>query len=149
MFYQRHLETMTVPVWSPFLKRVVWISPRQYRLIATVMAGWQGTQRRLAETTGYTIGGANDALHSLRRLGLLIVKRVRGRLGSTFARLRRGVHVTNDTARNVREHTSKSYIHNQSDPETSPREYANISGVVNRLAALMTLTAPNRRRTDA
>jgi hypothetical protein len=56
-----------------------------------VMPGWRGTQRRLALETGYTVGGVNDALSVLRKLGILGVMRHRGRLGWTFAKLQRGV----------------------------------------------------------
>lgn len=93
------LDGMTIPVHSSFFakrhKRPVWISRRQYRLIAKVQAGWKGDQRSLAKATGYTIGGLNDALQALRATGVLAMATRPGRYGFTRLGIVKGVHVTN------------------------------------------------------
>lgn len=105
--YTAHLDSLTVEVWSPFLRRGVFISPQQYRLIAAVFDGFKGTQRELAALVGYTIGGCNDTLQQMRRLGLIFVQTTRGRFGCTTVRARRGIRVLNRAVANVRERLVK------------------------------------------
>jgi len=93
--YTQHLDDLTIPMETPFWRkthgRPAYITEHQARLITAIQDGYCGTQRELAAQTGYTIGGLNDALKSLRNLGAIVVLTTRGRLGRTIIRLRRGV----------------------------------------------------------
>lgn len=120
------LDNLTISVWSPGLRREVLISPNQYRLMVTVFAGWSGHQRALAAATGYSIAGLNGALHQLRRLGLVVTSSTRGRLGSTYARVRKFAKVIERHVLNVRQHLVDISRSGKRGRETK-REWANIS----------------------
>jgi hypothetical protein len=113
------LAAMTIAVHSPFFARrydrPAYITPKQYRLIAKVMTGWRGDQRALAESVGYTIGGLNDALQSLRALGILAVSTTRGRYGGTRLQLKAGVHLDNVR---VQDRRSQSVLLESDEPRT-------------------------------
>jgi hypothetical protein len=104
--YRAHVDTLTVPVFSPFLGRDVLISPRQFRLLCLLMRkpkGWK--QRELAAEAGYeTPGGVSRTLHHLARLGVVAISITRGCKGSTVAWLRRGVVATRRQIWNVAYH---------------------------------------------
>ena len=101
--YRSHLAAMTVPVHSPFWQRKegrpVWITPREYALVAAVQGGWKGNQRALARALGYSIAGLNEAIRTLSGVGVLARSTLRGCKGWTRLRIQAGVHVL----RNVRE----------------------------------------------
>lgn len=88
-----HLDSLTIPVYSPFLNRNVMVTPRQEALLVLIAKSNRSwTQRALAEKVGYqTPGGVSRSLHLFRRLGLIALSTTRGRFGSTVAWMRRGV----------------------------------------------------------
>ena len=81
---------MTVKVWSPYLRRNVRISKRQWRLLARTCSGGRFNQRELAAGLGYSLGGLHAALESMVTLGLAIKRTARGRKGWTFVSVRNG-----------------------------------------------------------
>jgi hypothetical protein len=99
--YQSHLDELTIAVLSPFHRRNWMITPRQYRLLVRVFRARRFTVRELAAELGYSRAGLADALRSLHRGGLIDLRTVRGRLGSTWARARAGIALR----RNVRQRT--------------------------------------------
>ncbi|MGV1029627.1 MAG: hypothetical protein ACOYBU_14085 [Dermatophilaceae bacterium] len=86
-----YLPAMPVKVWSPFLKRWVWLSEREAALVAKVTPSWKGTQRLLALLSGYSLRGLSNILATLRKLGILGISTKRGRLGFTRLALQAGV----------------------------------------------------------
>ena len=86
-----YLPQMPVRVWSPFMRREVWLSEREGALVAKVTPTWKGNQRLLAILTGYTLGGLTKVLATLRKLGVLGIMTRRGRLGFTRLALQSGV----------------------------------------------------------
>lgn len=88
-----HLDSLTIPVYSPFLNRNVMVTPRQEALLVLIAKSNRSwTQRALAAKVGYqTPGGVSRSLHLFRRLGLIALSTTRGRFGSTVAWMRRGV----------------------------------------------------------
>lgn len=97
--YTQHLDRLTISVNSPFWNRThhrpAMITAQQYRLVAKVLPGWRGNQRDLAASLGYSIGGLNEAIRTLTKLGILARLTHRGRHGWTRLVMVRGVHLTN------------------------------------------------------
>lgn len=94
MTYRRHLDLLTVPVYSPTQKRTWWITPQQYRVAARI--GFQGqrfTVRKLAEDLDLPKSVVADAIRSLVSGGLLSAITRLGRNGFTFAKMRIGALV--------------------------------------------------------
>lgn len=126
--YRAHLDQLSIEVHSPFLKRSTLISPRQYQLLVIVHDGWTGSQRELAARAGYaSAGGVNDALVQLHRLGLAWHKTLRGRAGSTTAKIRRGVHVVNRAVTNVRQRLSELQNHSLKREPSADEHFARVS----------------------
>lgn len=138
--YRRHLDSLTIAVHSPFFERrhhrPAMISAQQYRLVAAVHSGWSGTQRDLAARTGYSIGGLNDALRSLRGLGIIAVRATRGRFGRTALNIVRGVHVVN--VRNV------APVVNRPSGTDGDRRQSTLANIDAALAAMRDLIEPQR-----
>ena len=121
--------SMTISVHSPFWMRAhrspVWITPREYALVASVQAGWVGNQRALAKALGYSLAGLNEAISTLAKVGVLARSTTRGRLGRTRLRIQAGVHVL----RNVRSlvtplvkrSTTTTYLGPNISPGRSPQ----------------------------
>jgi len=92
--YVRHLDLLTIPVWSDLHGRFWMTSAQQYQLLCAVRSGRRFTLRGLMAEFGYSRAGLADALQSLVTGGLLAVQTRLGRHGWTFAKLRKGVAVT-------------------------------------------------------
>jgi hypothetical protein len=65
------MDLLTERAWSPTLRRNVLISKRQFALVAKVFGGRRTTQRELAASLGYSLGGVHAAEESLVTLGLV------------------------------------------------------------------------------
>lgn len=101
--YNPHLDEMTVPVWSPLHRRKWMITPRQYALITKIRGFRVGTQRDLAEESGYSIAGVHRAIESLVTGGIVGKLARRGRKGWTRLVLKAGVHLMKASEENVPE----------------------------------------------
>jgi hypothetical protein len=100
--WQGQLIAVYSPFWQHVSGRSAMITPQQYRLVARVLPGWQGNQRDLAASLGYSLAGLNEAITTLSKLGILARLTRRGRLGWTRLVMVRGVHLEN--VRHVVEH---------------------------------------------
>lgn len=139
--YTAHLDRLTIPVYSPLMRKLkrwqrVWITEQQYRVVARAAAtnGWTGTQRELAAELGYTIGGLNDAINILHRLGIINRHATRGRYGTTTLTLQDGVYIIPAASpANVRyvvekKETPRTYVREHL-PDPAPRQaYRDIPG---------------------
>jgi predicted transcriptional regulator len=92
--YVAHLDTLTVPVFSPLHNRDWMITPREFRLMCRILAGRQFTLRELAAEIGYSRSGLQGALQSLISGGLVVVRTKLGCKGWTFAKVKPGVVAT-------------------------------------------------------
>jgi len=70
-----------VPILVESMHRIFWVTPGQKSILVRLYDGQKFKQRELAAALGYTIGGLNDALHSLHAMGLGTLTTVRGRNG--------------------------------------------------------------------
>lgn len=99
---------LTIKIWSPYLGRVVLVSPLQYRLLVTLASspGGATTQRSLARRAGYSLTGVNHSLRTLAKLGVLGRLTRLGCKGWTRARLQVGVF--NASFANVSERSTET-----------------------------------------
>lgn len=74
-------------------RHVFWV-PARYAKVAA-LAGRNWTQRDLAQATGYSLTGLREAIKALERLGIIVVKRVRGCFGHTRFTLQRDAVLPN------------------------------------------------------
>lgn len=124
--YVAHLALLTVPVWSPLHRKVWYITPNQYRLMARIYSGRRFTLRSLASELGYSLAGLHDALQALVTGGLVTVQTRLGCKGWTFAKVRPGAVVTEALSRiktlvgNVRSLGTTSSRSSPRDVSTSP-----------------------------
>lgn len=86
MTYTAHLAELSVVVESPIRRRSFRITPQQAEAWARVQEGGRFTQRDLAERTGYSLGGVNRWLTTMRTIGAMRVYTARGRDGVTVLR---------------------------------------------------------------
>lgn len=93
MTYSNHLAAMSVVVESPIRRRTFRITPQQAEAWARIQEGGRFTQRELAERTGYSLGGANRWIKTLRTAGLMRVYTARGTNGVTVLRPVNGARI--------------------------------------------------------
>jgi len=70
-----------VPILVESMHRIFWVTPGQKSILVRLYDGQRFKQRELAVALGYTLGGLNDALHSLHAMGLGTLRTMRGRYG--------------------------------------------------------------------
>lgn len=105
--YSAHLDSLTVPVYSPLHKRVWMITPRQFRVVCKINGTRSVTQRGLANETGYSLHGLHRAVESLVSGGIISKLSARGRNGWTRLAQRLGAHAMQAHERNVPEQGSR------------------------------------------
>lgn len=117
--YSRHLEDLTVEVWSPLHQRVWMVTERQRALLTRIYSGRTFTQRELAAELGYSVSGLGDALRGLVNGGLIAMRTTRGRFGSTWAKVREGVALIARMSGNV----STSFVEKKETVEPCYRTF--------------------------
>lgn len=104
--------------------RLFWVSRRNKALAAATYGGGRFTIRELAERVGMSVMGVHHALRQMARLGIGVLKTVRGRLGYTSFRVQKDVSVgnvrTTESGLEVVEPLSNTVVRTFS-PEDTPR----------------------------
>ncbi len=93
--YRAHLATMTVTVESPIRRKRFQLTPRQAAAWSDIAEGGTFNQRDLATKLGYSLGGANAFVRTVRTCGLMRAYTARGREGVTVLRPINGARVVN------------------------------------------------------
>ena len=77
------LDAPAVPILVRRMHRIFWVPPRYRSVAAVALDGRRFTVRGMAERTGYSTGGVHAALRAMARLGMGVLRSVRGHYGGS------------------------------------------------------------------